>query len=102
MLTLFSRTKTWNWPLPTFQVSFLCRVFRGEELNTLLSAPAGFLHTMIGWYLQRADPVLARVWKVSTEKNTYDFVNWEAKKDAWIHEFHEKVSVLRLLLSYAK
>ena len=35
------------------------------------------------------DPVLARMWKVSTEKSTYDFINWEVKKDVWIREFHE-------------
>ena len=46
--------------------------------------------------MQELDPVLARVWKVSIEKSTYDFINWEVKKDAWIHEFHEKVSVLKL------
>ena len=47
------------------------------------------MHTMIGWYLNIADPVLARVWKVSTEKNAYDFLHWEVEKDAWINEFHE-------------
>jgi hypothetical protein len=47
---------------------------------------------MVWWYLKRADPVLARVWKVSIEKSAYEYTNWEVKKDAWIHEFHEKVS----------
>jgi len=50
---------------------------------------------MVGWYLGWVDPVLARVWKVSTEKSTHEFVNWEVKKDAWIREFHEKVRVPR-------
>ena len=45
---------------------------------------------MIGWYLERVDPVLARVWNVSTEKSTHEFIDWEVKKDAWIREFHEK------------
>ena len=51
---------------------------------------------MIGWYLERADPVLARVWKVSTEKSTQELISWEVKKDTWIREFHEKVHNLRL------
>ena len=46
---------------------------------------------MIGWYLRVVDPVLARVWKVSTEKSTHDLLKWEVEKDAWVHEFHEKV-----------
>ena len=50
---------------------------------------------MIGWYLKRADPVLARMWKVSTEKSAYEFTNWEIEKDAWVREFHENVRVLR-------
>lgn len=53
---------------------------------------------MIGWYLKVADPVLARVWKVSTEKSTHDFLNWEAEKETWVHEFHEKVCVSSLLV----
>lgn len=53
---------------------------------------------MIGWYLKVTDPVLARVWKVSTEKSTHDFLNWEAEKEAWVHEFHEKVCVSSLLV----
>ena len=52
---------------------------------------------MVGWYLERADPALARLWKVSAEKSAYDFTNWEAEKDAWIREFHERVRVLSLL-----
>lgn len=46
---------------------------------------------MVGWYLKVVDPVLARVWKVSSEKSTHDLLNWEVAKDAWVHEFHEKV-----------
>ena len=45
---------------------------------------------MIGWYLKRVDPVLARVWRVSTEKSAHEYIHWEVKKDTWIHEFHEK------------
>ena len=71
--------------------------FELEEL-TFLSAFPGFLHVMVGWYLKRVDPVLARVWKVSTEKSAREFVNWEAKKDAWVREFQEKVRVSRLRL----
>ena len=56
------------------------------------------MHVMVGWYLKRVDPVLARVWKVSTEKSAREFVNWEAKKDAWVREFQEKVRVLGLRL----
>ena len=55
---------------------------------------------MIGWYLQRVDPVLARVWKVSTEKSAHAFLDWEVKRDVWIHEFHEKVPALRLRLHH--
>ena len=50
---------------------------------------------MVGWYLKAVDPVLARVWNVSTEKSMHDVLDWEVEKDAWIHEFHEKVCVLR-------
>jgi len=46
---------------------------------------------MVGWYLKIVDPVLARVWRVSTEKSTHEFIDWEVKKDAWIREFREKV-----------
>jgi hypothetical protein len=53
---------------------------------------------MVGWYLRRVDPVLARVWGVSTEKSTYEFTNWEVKKDAWVREFHEKVRASTLSL----
>jgi len=52
---------------------------------------------MIGWYLRRVDPVLARVWRVSTEKSTHEFINWEVKKDAWIREFHEKARIFEVL-----
>ncbi|KAF9786269.1 amidase signature enzyme [Thelephora terrestris] len=62
------------------------------NLELALAYVPGFLHTMVWWYLKRADPVLARVWKVSTEKSAYEYTNWEVKKDAWIHQFHEKVS----------
>ena len=48
-------------------------------------------HVMVGWYLKRVDPILARVWRVSTEKSTHEFIDWEVKKDAWICEFREKV-----------
>jgi len=51
----------------------------------------GFLHVIVGWYLKAVDPVLARVWKVSTAKSAYDLLNWEVEKDAWVREFHEKV-----------
>ena len=51
---------------------------------------------MIGWYLKIADPVLAPMWKVSTEKSTYDFLSWEVEKDAWINEFHEKARIPKL------
>jgi len=57
---------------------------------------------VIGWYLGKVDPVLARVWRVSTEKSTYEFTNWEVKKDAWVREFHEKVHVPRLYLRCAR
>lgn len=57
---------------------------------------------MVGWYLKRADPVLSRVWRVSTEKRTHEFIDWEVKKDAWIREFHEKVRTLRLSLRRAQ
>ena len=43
------------------------------------------------------DPVLARVWRVSTEKSTHEFINWEVKKDAWIREFHEKARIFEVL-----
>lgn len=49
---------------------------------------------MIGWYLKRVDPVLARVWRVSTEKSVHDLNNWEIEKDAWVREFHEEVCAL--------
>jgi hypothetical protein len=51
---------------------------------------------MIGWYLRIVDPVLARIWKVSTEKSSYEFINWEVKKNAWIREFHEKARASKL------
>jgi len=51
---------------------------------------------MIGWYLKRVDPVLARVWKVSTEKSVHELTNWEVEKDAWVREFHEEVYTLEL------
>lgn len=56
---------------------------------------------MVGWYLKRVDPVLARVWGVSTEKSTHEFLKWEVKKDAWVREFHEKVHVSRPSLQRA-
>jgi len=49
---------------------------------------------MVGWYLKRVDPVLARVWRVSTEKSVHELNNWEIKKDAWVREFHEKARAL--------
>ena len=52
---------------------------------------------MVGWYLKRVDPVLARVWKVSTEKSAYELNDWEVKKDAWVREFHEKVCISGVL-----
>jgi len=51
---------------------------------------------MIGWYLKRVDPVLARVWRVSIEKSVHDLGNWEVEKDAWIREFHDEVCTLEL------
>ena len=53
---------------------------------------------MIGWYLKRVDPVLARVWRVSTEKSAYELNDWEVEKDAWVREFHEKARALGVLL----
>lgn len=41
---------------------------------------------------------MARVWRVSTEKSTHEFIEWEVKKQAWIREFHEKAWVSRLYL----
>ena len=67
----------------------LCLCFL-PELTSFLYASVGFLHVMIGWYLKIVDPVLARIWRVSTEKSTHEFINWEVKKNAWIREFHEK------------
>jgi hypothetical protein len=61
----------------------------------------GFLSILIGWYLDRVDPVLARVWRVSNEKSAYELNNWEVRKDAWIREFHEKVRIPKLYLRYA-
>lgn len=57
---------------------------------------------MIGWYLKRVDPVLARVWRVSTEKSTHELSNWEVEKDAWIREFHEEVCTSELYLRCAQ
>ena len=51
---------------------------------------------MIGWYLKKVDPVLARVWRVSTEKSVHELNNWEVEKDAWVREFHEEVCTLSL------
>ena len=53
---------------------------------------------MVGWYLKRVDPVLARVWDVSSEKSVRDFIDWETKKDDWIREFHEEARTLGLWL----
>ena len=52
------------------------------------------MRVMVGWYLKRTDPVLARVWKVSTEKSVHEFHNWEVKKDEWVREFHEEARAL--------
>lgn len=81
-----------------FQVCCLHYIHQVEGLKSLGTVFIGFLHTMIGWYLKRVDPVLACVWRVSTEKSTHDFLNWEVKKDAWIHEFHKEVSFLGISL----
>ena len=60
-----------------------------------LAVLAGLLHILVGWYLQKVDPVLARVWKVSKEKSTHDLLNWEVEKDAWIQEFQKTVPILK-------
>ena len=55
---------------------------------------------MIWWYLRTADPVLAPLWRVSREKSTHEFINWEAKKGAWVREFHEKARIPKLRLLF--
>lgn len=63
---------------------------RVEELTC---SSVGFLRVIIWWYLRTADPVLAPLWRVSREKSTHEFINWEAKKGAWVREFHEKARI---------
>ena len=57
---------------------------------------------MIGWYLKRVDPVLARVWRVSTEKSVHELNNWEVEKDAWVRGFHEQVYTYELQPRYTQ
>lgn len=52
---------------------------------------------IVGWYLKVVDPVLGRVWNVSTEKSAHDLLDWEVQKDTWVREFHEKVRVSSFL-----
>ena len=70
-----------------FQASSLSVFFKLSTENI----PTGFVRIMVGWYLQVVDPILANVWKVSSKKSTHDLLKWEVEKDAWVHEFHEKV-----------
>ena len=58
------------------------------------------MRVIIGWYLRTADPVLARLWRVSREKNTHEFIKWEAKKDVWVQEFHEQARIPKIFLLF--